>query len=173
MATDTGRKDRRGRPTDFKVEFSRQAFHLCLLGATDKELAAFFEVSESTINLWKQRHKSFSDSLKEGRDEADANVGKRLYERACGFSHKDVDIRTVSIGDGMSKIVQTPIIKHYPPDTTACIFWLKNRQPAKWRDAIKVEHGGSVEVTHSTAADLRAELARRGITNPILAGGRN
>jgi hypothetical protein len=51
-----------------------------------------------------------------------------------GYEHPEVDIRTVSIGDGCSEIVQTPIIKKYPPSEVACIFWLKNRQPKKWRD---------------------------------------
>jgi hypothetical protein len=28
---------------------------------------------------------------------------------------------------------------HVPPDTTACIFWLKNRDPQHWRDVQQME----------------------------------
>jgi len=38
-----------------------------------------------------------------------------------------------------------PTVKHYPPDTTAAIFWLKNRQPAKWREKQEVETTIKVE----------------------------
>ncbi len=68
----------RGRPTRYKAEYTEQAFKLCLLGATDANLADFFEVSEKTINTWKDAHPEFLQSLKAGKDEADANVGERL-----------------------------------------------------------------------------------------------
>ena len=61
-----------------------------------------------------------------------------------GYGHEDEVIRTISIGDGMSEIIKTPTVKHYPPDTAACIFWLKNRQKSKWRDKQEVEQSGAV-----------------------------
>lgn len=70
---------------------------------------------------------------------ADANVGRALYQRACGYSHKAVKI-FADMKTGAEKIV--PYIEHYPPDTVACIFWLKNRRPDLWRDMSRVEHGG-------------------------------
>jgi hypothetical protein len=39
-----------------------------------------------------------------------------------------------------SKVIRVEIVEHYPPDTTACIFWLKNRQPGRWRDRVDVQH---------------------------------
>lgn len=128
-----------GRPSSFRPEYCEQARKLCLLGYTDKELADFFEVSESTLNLWKTEHPEFSESLKEGKERADANVAASLYQRALGYSHPEEDIRTISIGDGMSEIVKTPTIKHYPPDTKAAQIWLTNRQRHKWRDKQEVE----------------------------------
>lgn len=137
---DSEAKNLGGRPTKYKVAYNKQAYKLALLGATDAEMANFFEIALSTFHLWKLDHPKFSDSIKKGKETADATVTDSLFKRANGYSHKDVDIRTVPDGQGMgSKIVQTPIIKHYPPDTVAAIFWLKNRQPAKWRD--KVETG--------------------------------
>ncbi len=57
-----------------------------------------------------------------------------MYERATGYSHAEDKI----FNDGGEPLI-VPTTKHYPPDATSAIFWLKNRQPAKWRD--KTEHG--------------------------------
>lgn len=122
------------RPTKYKKEYAKQAEKLCLLGATDRQLADFFEVSESTLNLWKLQHSEFSESLKIGKDQPDDNVERSLYHRALGYSHDHDDIRVVE-----GQIVITPTIKHYPPDVTACIFWLKNRRPDKWRANVEGE----------------------------------
>lgn len=121
-----------GRPTDYRTEYNDQAEKLCKLGATDKELADFFEVQEQTINNWKIAHPEFFESIKRGKQLADANVAEKLYQRAMGYSHPDVDLRVI---DG--EVVQTELTKHYPPDTAAAIFWLKNRQKKKWRDKIE------------------------------------
>jgi uncharacterized protein YjcR len=63
-----------GRPTQFKAEYTRLAKSMCALGATDAELAEAFEVSITTINTWKARHKEFSAALKMGKAEADERV---------------------------------------------------------------------------------------------------
>lgn len=118
-----------GRPSSYKPEYAEQAKKLARLGATDKEMADFFEVGEKTLNNWKQDYPEFLQSLKEGKLLADAEVSSKLFHRATGYEHEDTDIRVVA-----GQIVKTTLIKHYPPDTTACIFWLKNRQPDKWRD---------------------------------------
>lgn len=123
-----------GRPTKYESKYNKQAEKLCKLGATDKELADFFEVAESTLNLWKLQHPKFSESIKKGKEIADAEVAEKLYKRATGYSHPDVDIKVIN-----DKIVTTRLTKHYAPDTAAAIFWLKNRQKKKWRD--KVETG--------------------------------
>lgn len=127
-----------GRPTKYDEKYDLQAYKLCLLGATDKDLADFFDVSESTINLWKLEHPSFSESLKQGKYEADAEVAHKLYKRATGYSQPD--IITASYEGKITDIQE--VTKHFPPDTTAAIFWLKNRQPKNWRDKQEIEHAG-------------------------------
>lgn len=143
----------RGRPTKYKSEYAAQAEKLCLLGATDKDIADFFEVSESTLNNWKDEYPEFLESIKKGKMLADANVAERLYKRALGYEAPDVDIRVIE-----NKIVETPLIKHYPPDPTSAIFWLKNRQPEKWRDKqvqeISGVNGGAVQVEVKKEIDL-------------------
>ncbi len=81
-----------GRPTSYRPEYAEQALKLCRLGATDKELADFFEVAESTVNLWKIEHPEFSESLKAGKAQADAEVADKLFKRATGYSHSAVKI---------------------------------------------------------------------------------
>lgn len=131
-----------GRPTDYKATYNKLAYNYCLLGATDIELADFFEVAESTINLWKLNHPEFSESIKKGKSQADAVVASKLFHRATGYEHPDIDIK---MHEG--KIITTNLTKHYPPDTTAAIFWLKNRQPAKWRDKQDIEHSGDITLS--------------------------
>lgn len=144
-----------GRPSEFDPAYCEKAEKLCLLGVKDTDLAFYFNVSEQTFNVWKKKHPELVEALKKGKDDADANVGKSLYQRALGYSHPDVHISNYQ-GD----ITVTPITKHYPPDPTSCIFWLKNRQRALWRD--KQEH----EMTGKDGTPLAqpvddVELARR------------
>ena len=134
-----------GRPSLYDPKYNEQAFRLCLLGATDERLAEFFHVSLPTINNWKRDHPKFLTALKEGRDEADAKVSNSLYRRAMGYTHKAVKIFL----DRNGRIVRAPYIEHYAPDTTACIFWLKNRQRKNWRnreDDLEVPDGGEVKI---------------------------
>ena len=130
-----------GRPSRYKPEYADQATRLCMLGLTDKEMAAFFGVSEQTLNTWKKAHPEFLESLKSGKTLADAGVAAKLFHRACGYEHPEDDIRAIN-----GEIVITPTVKHYPPDTTAAIFWLKNRQPKLWRDKVEGETPPDVPV---------------------------
>ena len=124
-----------GRPTKYKDEFNPQAEKLCKLGATDKELADFFEIDEATIYRWKIEYPEFCDSIKRGKQIADMEVADSLYKRANGYSHHE----DVIFNDkGVPLVVQTT--KHYPPDPTSMIFWLKNRQPKQWRDKQEISH---------------------------------
>ena len=125
-----------GRPSSYKPEYAKQAAKLCKLGATDREMADFFGVVESTLNLWKLDFPEFSESLKLAKGEADARVEKSLYRRALGYSHD-----AVKIFHDQNGTTEVPYTEHYPPDTTACIFWLKNRKPGEWRDKIDVDDG--------------------------------
>lgn len=128
-------KKKRGRKSEYRIEYADQALKLCLLGATDKELSEFFSVSEQTLNKWKKDYPEFLESLKKGKNIADANVASRLYNRAIGYNYKATKFATSN-----GKITDSKeFIEHYPPDTTAAIFWLKNRQPEKWRDKKEVD----------------------------------
>jgi len=143
------------RPTAYKPEYNEQARKLCMLGYTDAQLGEFFNVSETTINNWKNSKDGFLESLKSGKGLADYEVVESLYKRATGYEHKEDKIFN---NNGVILVAET--IKHYPPDTTAMIYWLKNRQPDKWRDKQEIEHSGEVKSTIEVLpdADLNNEI---------------
>jgi len=143
---DTHVKNKGGRPKEDisdKVDFD-QLLMLCEKGFTDKELADFYKVTDRTIRNWKE-DKWFISSLKEGKELADRKVEKSLFERACGYEHKDVDIKMYE-----GNIIKTELTKHYPPDPTSMIFWLKNRKPEQWRDKQEVQHSGEIKTISET-----------------------
>ena len=124
-----------GRKSAYKEEYNQLAENYALLGATDKEMADLFSVTERTLNQWKKDYPEFLQSLKKGKKIADANVASRLYNRAIGY-----DCKATKFATSEGKITDSKeYIEHYPPDTTAAIFWLKNRQPEKWRDKKEVD----------------------------------
>lgn len=130
-----------GRPSKYKEEYAEQAYKLCLLGADDARMANFFEVAESTINLWKKEHSAFSESIKRGKEIADAEIAHALYHRAKGYSHQ-----AVKIFQHQGEIITEEYTEHYPPDTGAAMAWLKNRQSRDWRDKQDIEHSGSLSI---------------------------
>jgi len=139
----TNTKHPGGRPTDYKDEYAGLAYKYCLLGATDKRLSEFFDVSEQTINAWKKKQPEFLESIKKGKYIADADIAEALYHRAKGYSHDEVHISNYQ-----GKITKTDTIKHYPPDTGAAFIWLKNR--AAWQDKSEQEHSGDIAITTVT-----------------------
>jgi hypothetical protein len=133
---------------------AEQAKKLCKLGATDTDLAEFFGVTSRTIMRWQVEHAAFCHALKVGKEQADQRVERSLYQRAVGYSHPDVHVSNYQ-----GQVTLTKIEKHYPPETVACIFWLKNRQPELWRDKQEIEHSGAVDL----AEILKAARERAGI----------
>ncbi|NOV28022.1 helix-turn-helix domain-containing protein [Cupriavidus necator] len=126
-----------GRETLYQEQYAEQAYKLCLLGATDKELADFFGVVEKTIYNWKDAQPEFLQSITRGKMMADAQVAESLFKRALGYSHPAVKIMTVN-----GAVVHEDYTEHYPPDTPAASLWLRNRQPEKWRDKVQQELTG-------------------------------
>jgi hypothetical protein len=148
-------KSRGGRPSSYDPKYASAAAQLCKLGATDADLATAFKVTTPTIWAWRNKYPEFFSALKESKGAFDETVERSLAQKAVGYSYDSEEIKVV---DG--KIVRVPVRKHVPPDTTACIFWLKNRRPEQWRDVNRFEHtgrdGGPVEVK-----SVREEFERR------------
>jgi hypothetical protein len=140
-----------GRPSSYKPEYAAQAAKLCNLGATDRELADFFEVSEQTINAWKTQFPEFLETLKLGKESADARVEQSLYRRAVGYSFDSEKI----FNDKTNGIVRASCVEHVPPDVTACIFWLKNRKQQDWRDVKAHEHSHTITLEQLITGEAR------------------
>ena len=119
-----------GRPSSYKDEYAEQARRYSLLGATDVQMAEFFGVSEQTLNKWKKDFPVFLESLKSGKCESDAKVAEKLYTRAIGYSYTEVKTEETPLGTRTTRTT-----KEVVPDTTAQIFWLKNRQRDKWNNS--------------------------------------
>lgn len=125
-----------GRPTAYKPEYAEQALKLCQLGATDTELADFFDVDVRTVYRWKHDHDEFCQALKTGKDIADERVERSLYQRAIGYEQDEVKIFMPANAE---QPVYVPYRAKIAGDTTAQIFWLKNRRKDTWRDKVHTE----------------------------------
>jgi len=153
-----------GQPTKYKIEYNEQARKHCLLGATDKQLSDLFNITEATLNNWKKNHPKFFESIKDGKERADQQVVESLFHRAKGYSHEEDKIFN---NNGEPMVVKT--MKHYPPDATSAIFWLKNRRKEEWRDQKEVSGNIKHDHTHKheglQEADSRiADLLGQGTT---------
>lgn len=148
-------KKKAGRPSMYRVAYNQQAEKLCRLGATDRDIADFFGVSETTLNNWKLKHPSLLESLKRGKDEVDALVEQSLFRRATGYTHP-----ATKFFQAGGEILRQDYVEHYPPDATSMIFWLKNRQPDRWRD--KRDSGeGDDESPMPVAVTVQVKSGRR------------
>lgn len=143
---------RMGRPSSYKPEFVEQARKLALLGATDQEIADFFKVEVRTVYRWKHDQDEFCQALKVGKDVADERVERSLYQRAIGYEQEEVKIFMPS---GAAEPVYAPFRAKVAPDTTAAIFWLKNRRSGAWRDKSEVDNRLTVSEDMAAWLDQR------------------
>lgn len=148
-------KKRLGRPP-FKINnfFPSQLETLASLNLTDKQICQVLEISESSLTLYKKDERIIN-ALKKGKEISDARVERSLFERAMGYSHPEDNIHVLKNGE----VIITPTIKHYPPDTIACIFWLKNRKPNEWREKAELEHNLSENLMAAVVAALTGSKA--------------
>ena len=107
-------------------------------GCSDEEIAEAFGVSVRTVYNWKKAHPEFLQALNECKGKADEAVVESLYARACGLTKRTTKKEREVIDADGNKVKLTELIEEtLPPDTTAMIYWLKNRQPELWRDRPK------------------------------------
>lgn len=126
----------RGQPTRYSSEVHVPwAASLARRGCSSAEIAEAFGISERTLYRWQKAHPEFCHALKESKSQADEAVVNSLYAKACGKA-KRVTKRTREVLDpDKGKVTLKEVVEEtMPPDTTAMIYWLKNRQPELWRD---------------------------------------
>ena len=111
-------------------------------GLTDEQIAHNMGVAYSTFRDWIGKFSAISASLKKGKAPVDYEVENALYKRATGYTvklKKPIKVKTTKRVTGKGEVTEERIEyadeeQYIPPDTTAQIFWLKNRRPDKWRD---------------------------------------
>lgn len=108
-------------------------------GLTDEQIAEKIRITPSTLYEWKKRYSEISEALKKGKEVVDRQVENALLKRALGYQYTE---KTVEKSVEGTKVKET--VKEVVPDTTAQIFWLKNRRPDLWRDKKDVAMEGEI-----------------------------
>ncbi|MFL0197777.1 transposase [Clostridium sp. WILCCON 0269] len=128
-------------------------------GLTDEQIAKNLGIGKTAFYKYKRTFAEFENALKKGKEVIDFEVENALLKRALGYSYTEVIRERVLRKDKNGKVltdihgfptydmVVTKIVKkEVVPDTTAQIFWLKNRKPKEWKDKQDIEHTGSIAV---------------------------
>lgn len=120
---------------------------LAMKGATDEEIAEAFSISRRTLARWKNDYPSFAEALINGKTVADAQVEKKLFQRAIGYDVKESENIVEVDKDGNTKPVRVrETKKHIPPDTMAIMYWLNNRSKGtgEWAQSQNIKLSGTV-----------------------------
>ena len=97
-------------------------------GLTYEQIAKNMNIDVTTLREWRKKESTISFALKKGKEVADYEVENALFKRALGYKYDEITYE--------NGIETKRITKEVAPDTTAQIYWLKNRKPDKWRDKI-------------------------------------
>lgn len=166
MSQDPEEQPKPGRPSKFNDAIREKIIQLAKAGKTEQQIAEIIGVHVNTIGNWKGRHQDLLWALNESKQVADELVEASLFSRAVGYSHPEVKVFC-----DKGEITEHHVQKHYPPDVTAGIFWLKNRKPEEWRDKQDVEHSGKVALTESKSDEELTARAKELIIKLGLADG--
>lgn len=132
------KKETRGRKSKYDPAFVKMAYVICRSGPfTDERLGEVFNgVTAETIRNWKNEHQDFRAAIQQGKDEFDSlEAEESLWKLIKGFTYDEIHIDK----DGKTTKPVRVVRKNVPPSISAIIFWLKNRNPDRWRDLKAVE----------------------------------
>lgn len=140
----------------------------CRDGLIDEDIAKLLGVAYSTFKEYKKSKSALSDALKRNKSIADIRVEESLYEKATKrtiVKQVPMKLKRTYIEDGYvltEEYIETvEVEEEIPPDTTAMIFWLKNRKPSEWRDKRDVEHSGEMTTNVNNMNNLSEEELRK------------
>ena len=127
------------------IEIAKGKFHIWLqednlirieswarMGLTDEQIAKNMGVNKTTLYDWIKKFPDISNSIKKGKAPIDFEVENALFKRAIGYEYEEVET-TIEEIDGKQRKRIKKIKKVALPQTSAMIFWLKNRKPEQWR----------------------------------------
>lgn len=136
----TASKPKIGRPSGFNEVIRDKILEMVAANKTDAEIAEVIGVHHRTLAKWRKADQAFGITIREMRIDADRLVEDSLFNRAMGYSHPEEKTTVITNPDGTETVKVERSIKHYPPDTMAMTFWLRNRHPDRWREKQDVEH---------------------------------
>ena len=110
-------------------------------GLTNEQIAKNIGINVKTLYDWKNKESNISNALKKGKEVVDIEVENALLKKALGYTITLRKQKVTKDGD----VVDIEEEVHIPPDTTAQIFWLKNRRKQQWRDKVEVEKMGTIQ----------------------------
>ena len=120
-------------------------------GLTNEQIANNIGINVKTLYDWKNKKSDICNALKKGKEVVDIEVENALLKRALGYSYKEVtkeQVKNPTTGQ-YEMMITKEVTKEVQPDTTAQIFWLKNRKPGKWRDKV-VDTENEEAITNAT-----------------------
>ncbi len=106
-------------------------------GLTDEQISQKIGIGTTTFYRWQEQFREIRDAIKKGKAPVDVQVENALLKRALGYEYEETITEMEEVSGGKPKKHIRKVTKHMPPDTTAQIFWLKNRRPDRWRDKIE------------------------------------
>ena len=125
-------------------------------GKTDLQVAKVFKVGRKTFLKQVKNIQDLSSTIKKIKETPDSKVEKSLFERALGYTHEDTQFFC-----HQGVIISKEYVKRYPPDVSACVFWLCNRQPGRWKNVQKVDIDvpGGVEIVVKEAKKVNSKAS--------------
>lgn len=131
-------KNKGGRPSLYDTVWQHRLIEVegwAKDGLTNEQIAYNMGINITTFYRWQTNYEEFRESLKESKEIADRHVENALYMKATGYRERVNKIKILNDGTPIPYVEEVL----YAPDSTAMIFWLKNRKPAEWRDKKEVD----------------------------------
>lgn len=116
-------------------------------GLTNEQIAKQIDINPDTLYTWIKKYPEISETLKRGKEVIDRQVENALLKRALGYRYEEVTNENIwnPKKEEFELNVSKVVTKEVQPDTTAQIFWLKNRKPDVWRDKQELAHSGGMD----------------------------
>lgn len=163
------KKNKGGRKSKYQTHVEPKLFEVeCWArdGLIDEQIAKNLGVAYSTFRTYINKFPALSAALKKGKEVIDYEVENALLKRALGYRYNEitrepVDQRNEETGEMETVMMETKIVtKEVVPDTTAQIFWLKNRKPNDWRDKQDIQHSGGMDINNPLKELTTEELKK-------------
>jgi len=159
------KKNKGGRPSKYEAEWKDKLIIIqgwAKDGLTNEQIANNIGISVKTLYEWQNKYSEFGEALKKGKEVIDREVENALLKRALGYKYteKTKELVKSPLTGKVELQVTKEVIKEVVPDTTAQIFWLKNRKPAEWRDKQEITYNGNMNI-NNPYKDLTTEELKK------------